>query len=669
MTAVVGPGLPPFITFYPAVMLTALLTGVGPGLVATLTSAALISLFALPPLGRLATASPVDRLSLVVFVAGSLLLSWIAEVHRRYRTASIEAARSRDKAEGMALALKAFVANVSHEIRTPITDVLALTYLIKQTPLNDAQDAYMAKIKRSMLDLLEMVNNVLDVSKIEAGAFSLNPAPFDLRAFVDSAAAAASSRAQAKGLAFKVVLPETLPAALDADCVRLAQILNNLLNNAVNFTDRGSITLSVACEPAVAGAVTLVLTVEDTGIGIDDATKARLFTPFVQAAQSASSVRRGTGLGLSIVRQMTELMSGAVEFDSTVGRGSRFTVRLPMMPAAAPPPASADSPSDIGDGPVLAGLRVLVADDSEIVREVIAVSLSASGAAVTTAADGLSAIERLGGDPCPFDLVLMDLQMPGLGGIAAARRIRADPRLASLRIMALTANASVEHHEEAIQAGMTGFIAKPFSKNSLVGAILDQMKTSAWRAPGSAPDEPGLLGAATPLYRELLNHMIADLGRRDLSPDLIDPATTTDRRAWLHKLAGAAASLGQMRMSQLAAKGEIACAAGDQDALARIMRELAAELEALRAEAAPLPVEPDPTAAWNDATDTPLAAALVESLRRGNPLAGLEFERLRPRLAVKLGPDRIAEADRQIAGLDFESAAENIDEALAPPSA
>jgi CheY-like chemotaxis protein len=347
--------------------------------------------------------------------------------------------------------------------------------------LHSEQAAFVSKIHIANKSLLALVNDILDFSKIEAGELTTERADFDLRSLLGQVRDVVSVQADTKAITFDIEAPDDLPTTLVGDVTRLNQILTNLLSNAVKFTERGRVALRVSEQSVTATTTMLRFAVEDSGIGMSPAVQARLFAPFAQA--DASTTRRfgGTGLGLSIVKRLAVLMGGDVELSSTEGVGSEFSVTLPfglgraaVREPSQPVPAAARS--------ALRGVRVLVADDSEINLIVARKILELQGASVALARNGAEAVERLKAGPDAFDVVLMDLQMPVLDGYDATRRIRSELSLTRLPIIALTADARSSERLRTEAAGMNDFMSKPFEVDTLIRAIRRLLRQSTTRA-------------------------------------------------------------------------------------------------------------------------------------------------------------------------------------------
>ncbi len=381
---------------------------------------------------------------------------------------ALDAARDQALAEAERLTRvkSEFLANMSHEIRTPLNGVLGLAQVgYRDSAGRGKASETFAKIVQSGNLLLGIINDILDFSKIEAGKLQVESVPVELLAVLREVTNLMNERAQAKGLAFKIRKAQDLPFACNSDPVRLSQILINLLANAIKFTESGSVTLGIARD-----GEQLVFTVTDTGIGMTPEQLARLFRPFEQADGSTTRRFGGTGLGLAITQRLLQLMGGEIHVESRVGSGSRFEVRLPCSEASLAP---VDSPARAARGLTLplAGLSILVAEDNEVNQEVIRGLLSGDGANVILADNGRKAVECvLSMGSAAFDIVLMDIQMPEMGGHEATRRIL---ELApDLPIIGQTAHAFAEEKAACLAAGMVAHIAKPLDPDALADLIL-----------------------------------------------------------------------------------------------------------------------------------------------------------------------------------------------------
>ncbi|WP_165837221.1 PAS domain-containing sensor histidine kinase [Phenylobacterium hankyongense] len=371
------------------------------------------------------------------------------------------------QAEAATQAKSAFLANMSHEIRTPLNGVVGVADLLARTSLTGEQ-IELVDIIRSCGDTLNrMLMDVLDLSKIEAGKFTLSAEAFNLAELVRSVSGLMRPTAHAKGLTFSCDIDAAAQRSVLGDPIRLRQIITNLLSNAIKFTESGSVGL---CVRSVAPDRYQV-EVQDTGIGFDEEVRQQLFERFQQADGTINRRFGGTGLGLAISRQLASLMDGELDAASVPGQGSRFTLTVPLASAEATAATEA-GPGRLDARPTLR-LSVLAVDDHAINRKIVQMSLEAAGAKVYLARDGEEAVRlfREG----RFDLVFMDMQMPGLDGVAATREIRrieTERRAPRTQVVMLTANASDQHVAQALAAGADAHLAKPLKPDALLSIIL-----------------------------------------------------------------------------------------------------------------------------------------------------------------------------------------------------
>ena len=394
---------------------------------------------------------------------------WIAEDVTAKRLAEQELARARDAAEAASQAKSAFLANTSHEIRTPLNGLVGLARLARQPGVAPERlSQYLEQIGDAADTLSLLISDILDLSKIEAGRLEVESSAFDLKALLQTLERAYGALADDHGLAFGLDVESELPAMVRGDALRLRQILANYLQNALKFTARGGIRLRVRARPDAR----LRFEVHDSGEGIDAATQARLFMPFTQADDSITRRFGGTGLGLSICRQLAELMGGSVGVQSTPGRGSCFHVELPLPEVGPDDPASGHG---LPEAELLRGARVLLVEDNEV-NMMIAVALLEQWEIVAEqAVDGREALAMLAQAAertAPIDVVLMDVQMPGISGYEATRELRRRWSAAELPVIALTAAALESERERALTAGMTDFVTKPIDARRLREALL-----------------------------------------------------------------------------------------------------------------------------------------------------------------------------------------------------
>ncbi|MCA6218068.1 PAS domain-containing protein [Ideonella sp. B7] len=407
--------------------------------------------------------------------AGEDVVAVVRNVSERH---ALEAEReaARELAERQARHRSEFLANMSHEIRTPLNAILGFAQLgLEQARGTPAEPSYQRILEAGRL-LLGIINDVLDFSKIEAERLDVESIPANPRQLIEASVDMIREGARAKGLSLQIALADSLPDACLTDPLRLQQILANLLSNALKFTSTGRIEVraEVADEQ-------LVITVSDTGIGMSAEQLDQLFAPFHQADASTTRRYGGTGLGLTISRRLAELMGGEIQVSSQLGQGSRFTLRLPLRPAAmATLPLDLRDPAPPAGHQPLQGLRLLVAEDNEVNQLVIEQALRGAGAEVVLAPNGREAVNRVRAEPTGFDAVLMDIQMPEMDGFEATRRLRViAPRLP---VIGQTAHALAAEREQCLACGMVAHVAKPIDIGRLIATL-----QAVTRQPGTAP--------------------------------------------------------------------------------------------------------------------------------------------------------------------------------------
>jgi signal transduction histidine kinase/CheY-like chemotaxis protein len=377
---------------------------------------------------------------------------------------------SRDQAEQASQAKSRFLAVMSHELRTPLHGVLGAADLLRDPTLEEANRRELVEtVRRGGTHLLHLINDVLDLSRIEAGRLELIDQPFELRAALAQVMETLQPQAEAKGLQCRLAVEDTVPGWLRGDEFRLRQVLLNLMGNAVKFTDRGHVSLALRYEPLMRQ---LHAHIEDTGIGIERAHQNLVFDAFHQADSGVTRRHAGSGLGLAITRQLVTLMKGSMVLQSEPGIGTRITLRLPLVPAEAlaqgPAVNSALAPLPGG----LAGVRVLLVDDDAVNTMIASQMLETAAIEVHTASSGVDALNQLtrGG----FDLVLMDWRMPDMDGLEATRRLRAGEAGEAARhlpVVGLTANAYAEDRAACLAAGMDDVLVKPVGRKRLLQTV------------------------------------------------------------------------------------------------------------------------------------------------------------------------------------------------------
>ncbi len=415
---------------------------------------------------------------------------------------------ARLEAEAASRSKSVFLANMSHEIRTPFHGMLGMMSLLQETPLSSQQAGYLHTAKESANHLLAILNDILDISKLESGSLQVSPVPVDLARLVREVESLMRAQAQAKGLALRVTMEADMPRWVRADGTRLKQILFNLLSNAVKFTPVGEVRLDVrTANDGAESAATVVFAVSDTGIGMDEAMQARLFQRFSQGDDSTSRRHGGTGLGLEISRSLARLMDGDISVSSAPGRGSIFTLAVPLPPVA--PPAAGAQPSAPAATPAGRALRVLVAEDHPVNQAYLEAVLDKLGHSAVFTQNGEDAVRAAQAED--FDIVLMDLHMPVMDGFAAARAIRALPLpRGAMPIVALTADAFQDSQERARAAGMDEMLTKP--------AHLPQLRELLARyGGGEAPPAATAQAAAAAAPGELVDHATVQMLHSSLS--------------------------------------------------------------------------------------------------------------------------------------------------------
>lgn len=385
----------------------------------------------------------------------------------------------KERAERASETKTLFLANMSHEIRTPVSAINGLTHLLRRTELSSNQASYVSRIDLSINHLLSILNDVLDISKIESDKIEIEHVEFDLPSTCERAAELLIEKAREKGLALVVRIDGSVSRAVRGDQQRLTQILLNFLSNAIKFTERGSVTLDVSAESGLNDCTMICFAVTDTGIGIAPDHLEHVFEEFRQADESTTRRFGGTGLGLTISRHLARLMNGEIGVESTPGQGSRFWCRLPLEPVEAatiPDPQTPVLPPEPAARSFIDATVMLVEDDP--INQVVASEiLETLGLNVIVAEHGSKALELLSSQPLP-DLVLMDMNMPMMDGIEATRRARQLPGCDSLPIIALTANAVAGERERCMDAGMNDFLTKPIDIDKLARTL------DYWLTPG-----------------------------------------------------------------------------------------------------------------------------------------------------------------------------------------
>ncbi|MBF0133013.1 MAG: response regulator [Magnetococcales bacterium] len=417
---------------------------------------------------------------MIAFVVGMVIINMFQRIQRRQlemmAKSNRELIQAREVAERANETKSQFLSHMSHEIRTPMNAIIGLSHLCLQTGLAEKQRDYVYKVHKSAISLLRIINDILDFSKIEAGHLEMESIEFSLEEVLGNTASMVSLTAQEKGLKFVMEIADDIPASLVGDPLRLGQILINLTNNALKFTEKGEVVLNCVLREKGEGYVRLQFTVRDTGIGITEEQKTRLFRAFAQADSSTTRKFGGTGLGLMISQSLVARMGGTIGVESELGVGSRFLfdVRLGIP--------NVSSESAIVPGLALRGKHVLVVDDNEAARAVISECLASFGFQVTQSVDGKTAMmllqeaDRIGS---PYELVILDLMMPEMDGITVAAKIHYEPGLVRIPYVLITSSCGSEEVVRLAtqEAYVDGFLIKPIHQDRLVQSIMDLFGT------------------------------------------------------------------------------------------------------------------------------------------------------------------------------------------------
>jgi signal transduction histidine kinase/HPt (histidine-containing phosphotransfer) domain-containing protein len=527
------------------------------------------------------------------------------ELEVRERTRAAEHAQH--AAEAASEAKSAFLANMSHEVRTPLNAIINLTSLAADVNSAPQVADYLRKIQTCSRSLLAIINDVLDLSRIESGKMKVETTDFDLRDIVQSLGDLVGDEARRRGIDFETTISAGVPCLLRGDPLRLGQVLTNLVYNAMKFTEQGHIRVDVECLRPTPKA-RLRFAVTDTGIGIPAEALGRVFESFTQVDESTARKYGGTGLGLPICKHLVELMGGAIEAASTPGKGSTFSFTLELEPqpdadqTAAPAPRTADNKPRSN----LRSARVLVVEDVEINQQITREILQRAGVFVEVAGDGQEAIRRIAEQA--FDAVLMDVQMPGMDGFEATRRIRRDERFRDLPIIATTAHAMLEDKERCLAAGMNGYVTKPIDTQTLLATLAAHVRREA-------PPEPDLpiidredalqqFGGNSEKLMKLLGMFAKGYGDTvDKVREAAEGGDTREARRLLHTLVGVAGNLRLSRPYAVTQEVQVAVRAEDRAAYGALLLRLEAALREVLAEIATLqmpgtatsPLEPTPS--------------------------------------------------------------------------
>ncbi|WP_377703345.1 MHYT domain-containing protein [Pseudoduganella sp. UC29_71] len=607
------------------------------------------------------------------------------------RTMEEELRAAKERAEQAAAARAAFLANMSHEIRTPMNSILGFTDVLLQGELANDQRRHLNTVRNSARSLLRLLNEILDTAKLDKGAVELELADYNLLALIDELSSTMGSNASAKGLKLSIAYDPAMPHCLHGDELRVRQVLSNLLGNAIKFTAEGNVSLAVARENGPDGD-RVHFTVSDSGIGIPADRLAAIFEPFTQADASMNRRFGGTGLGTTICKQLAELMGGQIWATSTEGHGSAFHVVLPLTPGVSQPAQQRPAASI-----KLPPLNILAADDVPQNLELLTLLLGKQGHSITGASDGAIAVQLAAEGR--FDVILMDVQMPGMDGLEATRRIRAqEEKLGRPRvpIIAMTASVLEKDREATSAAGMEGFAPKPVDLHVLgrelamvLGLAIDEEVPEA--------GEDTLLqvlnhthalhrwAGEERAYHRALGSFAADRAQaigelRRRAEDAEESAAPAEAAALAHQLKGAAGNLGLEQLAAALDRLELAwrsnpaappgTAAPLLDTAQRRLEEALAAIGALLAAASTATSVPSAAAAAQAAAPLDeervrrLGAILHRSIDSG-AFDEATMDQLAQALASHVAPQRLQELQQAIDDFDFSAAHARLEALLA----
>ena len=481
-----------------------------------------------------------------------------------------------------------FLANISHELRTPMNGLLGMLDLVLDSHVGGEQREQVEIAQRCAYSLLDLLNDILDLSKIEAGRMILEKVPFDIRSITEDCVRAQGAKAAAKGLEVRFNFTGD-GIHLAGDPLRLRQIVANLLSNAIKFTEKGWVRLSLSLAPGADGKINMLLEVADTGAGIPTEKIPLIFEKFTQADSSISRKYGGTGLGLAITKRLVELQGGQIRVESRAGQGSTFTVEIPFEIAPATAPTVVPRQVERPTAPAARSVRLLLVEDNAVNQRVVLAMLRKKDYKIDVANNGQEALEKLERATDPYNLILMDVQMPVLDGLETTRAIRRNAKWNGLPIIAMTAHAMIGDRERCLQAGMNAYVSKPVQQAGLIAVIEEYLASGTSKSvvpQAGAPQASGMEQALTAKLMQQDKALVSEMLRlfMEVAPERLDKLETAAAQGDSETLAAESKRIG-MAAEHIASTSLRQCARSIGEAAARgDFGAVKADVEALRRE-------------------------------------------------------------------------------------